>query len=133
MTVELYAAKFMELARFALNLVPDEESRTERVQEGLYPRIRDKVACLEIKDFTKLVNVAVIAERGHKDYEAAREKRKLFIPYAIRPVKKLVVGSGSRQKAGRKGLANQGALRPTCPKCGKMHARECRSGTGTCF
>jgi hypothetical protein len=133
MTVELYVAKFMELARFALNLVPDEESRTERFQEGLHPRIKDRVACLEIKDFTKLVNVAAIAERGYKDYEAAREKRKRFIPYATRPVKKLAVGSGSGQKAGRKGPTNQGALRPVCPKCGKMHAGECRSGTGTCF
>jgi hypothetical protein len=45
----------MELTRFALNLVPDEESRIERFQESLHPRIRDKVVCLEIKDFTKLV------------------------------------------------------------------------------
>ncbi|XP_059446561.1 uncharacterized protein LOC132178124 [Corylus avellana] len=65
LTIELYAAKFMELARFALNLVPDEESRTERFQEGLHPRIRDRVTCFEIKDFTKLVNVATIAKRGH--------------------------------------------------------------------
>jgi hypothetical protein len=133
MTVELYGAKFMELARFALNLVLDEESRTERFQEGMHPRIRDRVTCLKIKDFTKLVNVAAIVERGHKDYEAIREKRKLFIPYATRPAKKLAVGSGSGQKAGKKGSANQGARRPTCPKCGKMHAGECRSGTGTCL
>jgi hypothetical protein len=102
MTIELYAANFMELARFALNLVPDEESRTERFQEGLHPRIRDMVACLEIKNFTKLVNVVAIAERGHRAYKAAREKRKQFIPYATRPAEKLAVGSGSGQKAGRK-------------------------------
>ena len=74
--VELYAAKFMELARFAINLVPNDESMAERFQEGLLPWIRDKVACLEIKDFTKLVSVASITEKGHNDKEAIRESRK---------------------------------------------------------
>jgi hypothetical protein len=73
--VELYAAKFMELARFAINMVPDDESMAERFQEGLLPRIRDRVACLEIKDFNKLVNVTSIAERGHNDKEAIRENK----------------------------------------------------------
>jgi hypothetical protein len=72
----LYASKFIELARFALNLVPDEESRIKRFQEGLHPQVRGRVACLEIKDFTKLVNVAAITEMGHKDYEVTKEKRK---------------------------------------------------------
>ncbi|XP_062164957.1 uncharacterized protein LOC133871539 [Alnus glutinosa] len=37
LTVEQYVAKFMELARFALNLVPDEETKTERFHEGVHP------------------------------------------------------------------------------------------------
>jgi hypothetical protein len=69
----------MELARFAINLVPDEESMAERFQEGLLPWIWDIVACLEIKDFNILVNVASIAEIGHNDKEVTRENRKLFI------------------------------------------------------
>jgi hypothetical protein len=52
----------------------------ERFQEGLLPRIRDKVACFEIKDFTMLVNVASITERDHNDKEATRENRRQFIP-----------------------------------------------------
>jgi hypothetical protein len=35
-TVEQYSAKFMELARFALNLVPYEESKTEQFLDGLH-------------------------------------------------------------------------------------------------
>ena len=66
----------MELARFSINLVPNDESMAERFQEGLLPRIRDRVACLEIKDFTRLVSVASNAETGHNDKEAIRESRK---------------------------------------------------------
>ena len=66
----------MELTRFAINLVLDDESMAERFQEGLLLRIRDRVACLEIKDFTRLVNVASIAKRGHNDKEAIRENKK---------------------------------------------------------
>ena len=54
LTPELYATKFMELARFAINLVPDDEAMAERFQEGLLPRIRDRVACLETKDLPGL-------------------------------------------------------------------------------
>jgi len=131
--VEQYAAKFMELARFALNLVPDEETKTERFQEGLHPRIRDRVACLEIKEFTKLVNVAAIAERGHQDYVASREQKKRFMPQVTRFAKRPAIGSSSRQRVGRNAPANQGGQRPLCSKCGKMHIGECRSGTWTCF
>jgi hypothetical protein len=37
MSVEQYSARFMELARFALNLIPDEESKAERFENGLTP------------------------------------------------------------------------------------------------
>jgi hypothetical protein len=129
LTVELYAAKFMELARFAINLVPDDESMAERFQEGLLPRIRDRVACLEIKDFNRLVNVASIAERGHNDKEAIRENKKRFIPQVPRPAKKFAFGSSSA----RKNVPVFQGSQKSCLTCGKMHTGECRMGTGTCF
>lgn len=45
MTVEQYSARFMELARFAVNLIPDEESKAERFEHGLKPRIKERVIC----------------------------------------------------------------------------------------
>jgi hypothetical protein len=132
LTVELYAAKFMELARFAINMVPDDESMAEKFQEGLLPRIRDRVACLEIKDFNKLVNVASIAERGHNDKEAIRENKKRFIPQVSRPAKKFAFGSSSGQQPRRNVPIFQGSQK-SCLTCGKMHTGECRRGTGTCF
>jgi hypothetical protein len=64
MTVEQYSTRFIELARFAANLVPNEETKAERFENGLNPRIREMVIFLEIKDYTKLVEVASLAERG---------------------------------------------------------------------
>jgi hypothetical protein len=51
MTVEQYYARFMKLARFAANLIPDEESKAKRFENGLNPRIKERVICLEIKDY----------------------------------------------------------------------------------
>jgi len=41
LTMEQYSAKFMELAMFALNLIPYKESKTERFLDGLHPRWRN--------------------------------------------------------------------------------------------
>jgi hypothetical protein len=64
MTVEQYSARFMELARSAANLIPDEEAKAKRFENGLNARIRERVICLEIKDYARLVEVASLAERG---------------------------------------------------------------------
>lgn len=61
MTMKHYAAKNIELLRFVVYLIPDEEMKAQRFQEGLHPQFRERVALLEIKDFSRLVNVAAIA------------------------------------------------------------------------
>jgi hypothetical protein len=76
MTVEQYSARFMELARFAANLIPDEETKAERFENGLNPRIRERVICLEIKDYARLVEVASLAEKGIQESAAAYELKK---------------------------------------------------------
>jgi hypothetical protein len=71
MTVEQYSSRFIELARFGLNLIPDEESKVERFENGLNPRIKERVMCHEIRDFVKLVDIASVAERGMRESFAA--------------------------------------------------------------
>ncbi len=71
MTVEQYSTRFMELARFAANLIPDEETKAERFQNGLNTCIRERVICLEIKDYARLVEVASLAERRIRESAAA--------------------------------------------------------------
>ncbi|XP_035546555.1 uncharacterized protein LOC118348613 [Juglans regia] len=63
MTVEQYARKFMELGRFAPHLITTEKLQVERFMEGLRPEVRKQVACLQIMEFQKLVDLASIAER----------------------------------------------------------------------
>jgi hypothetical protein len=70
MTVEQYSARFMELARFAANLIPEEETKAERFENGLNPRIRERVICLEIKEYARLVEVASLVERGIQESAA---------------------------------------------------------------
>jgi hypothetical protein len=76
MTVEQYSIKFTELARFGINLIPDEVSKTERFENGLNSRIKEMVVCHEIKNYVRLVNVASLIERAIHETSAAYEHRK---------------------------------------------------------
>ncbi len=67
MIVEQYSAQFMELSRFVVNPIPDEESKAERFEHGLNPQIKERVICHEIKDHARLVEVASLAERGIRE------------------------------------------------------------------
>ncbi|XP_041020441.1 uncharacterized protein LOC121262076 [Juglans microcarpa x Juglans regia] len=60
--VEQYAAKFMELERFAPHLIATEKMQAQKFQAGLNPRIRSYVAGFLIHNFQELVNVTAITE-----------------------------------------------------------------------
>jgi len=76
MTVEQYSSRFIELSRFGLNLIPDEETKAERFENGLNPRIKEIVMCHEIRNFAKLVDIASVAERGMRESSAAYELKR---------------------------------------------------------
>ena len=48
MTVAQHAGRFNELALFAPYMVADEENRVRKFEQGLNPRIHDRVVCFEI-------------------------------------------------------------------------------------
>ncbi|XP_062166984.1 uncharacterized protein LOC133873276 [Alnus glutinosa] len=129
MTVEQYSARFMELARFAANLIPDEERKAKRFENGLNPRIRERVICLEIKEYARLVEVASLAERGIRESAAAYELKKCSKQPMTRPIKRQAVGSGSKPTLG-KNFSNRKAV---CSKCARMHIGDCKQGASTCF
>jgi hypothetical protein len=125
MTIEKYSARFMELARFAANLVPNEESKVERFKNGLNPRVKERVMCLEIKDYARLMEVASIAERGIREFAVAYDLKKCSKQQMSYPAKRSAIGSGSRPFGGKNlppAIRNQG---PPCSKCGKIHTRDC--------
>jgi hypothetical protein len=74
--MEQYSARFIELARFAANLIPDEESKAERFEHGLNPSIKERVTCHEIKDYARLVEVASLAERGIRKIAGAYDQKR---------------------------------------------------------
>jgi hypothetical protein len=129
MTVEQYSARFMELARFAANLIPEEETKAERFENGLNPRIRERVICLEIKEYARLVEVASLVERGIQESAAAYELKRRSKQQITHPVKRQAVGSGSKPTLG-KNFSNQ---KTVCNKCSRIHKGDCRQGTSTCF
>jgi hypothetical protein len=133
MTVEQYSARFMELARSAANLIPDEEAKAKRFENGLNARIRDRVICLEIKDYARLVEVASLAERGIWESAAAYELKKRSKQQMTHPVKRRAIGSSSKPTLGKDFppiIKNQKVV---CSKCSRTHKGDCRQGTSTCF
>lgn len=76
MTIEQYSTKFIELSKFAPNLIPNEETKAERFLDGLLLRIREKISFLEIKECTMMVNMTMIADRGIKEVTADYTERK---------------------------------------------------------
>jgi hypothetical protein len=51
MSVKQYVDEFLKLSRYALHLIPDEETKAKRFCDDLSPRIREKIAFLEITDY----------------------------------------------------------------------------------
>jgi hypothetical protein len=133
MTVEQYSTRFMELARFVANLILDEETKAERFENGLNPRIRERVICLEIKDYARLVEVALLAERGMRESIAAYELKKRSKQQITRPVKRLATGSGARPPIRKNLPSTDKSQGPPCDKCGKSHPGECWVANPKCF
>ncbi|XP_041004054.1 uncharacterized protein LOC121249411 [Juglans microcarpa x Juglans regia] len=70
LTVEQYAAKFMELGRFAPHLIATEKMQAQKFQVRLNPRIHSYVAGFCIHNFQELVNVVAIAEAKQRSVTA---------------------------------------------------------------
>lgn len=101
MIVEQYYARFMELAKFAANLMPDEESKAERFENGLNPHIKEIVIFLEIKDYARLVEVTSLAERGIRELAAAYDMEKRTKQHMTYPAKRTSIESGSKPSVGK--------------------------------
>ncbi|KAF5465364.1 hypothetical protein F2P56_015380, partial [Juglans regia] len=125
----------MALGRFAPHLISTQRMQAQKFQAGLQPRVRSQVACLRIENYQELVNVAAIAEAEQRGLAIQiNSERKRTMPFAA---------SGSAEKkrsfsspAKGKGIVTGGHMPsayPLCPKCGKRHPGECRSGYGVCY
>jgi hypothetical protein len=55
MTVEEYAAKFIDLSHFAPHLIPDEHKKVTKFQKGLNDKIRPHILATGVNTFSETV------------------------------------------------------------------------------
>jgi hypothetical protein len=79
MTIGEYVAKFEELSKFSSELKnnPDDSKRAVRFERGLRPKIKDKVATLEIRDYSTLVKKCKIVEKSIQEMNLERTRMSL--------------------------------------------------------
>ncbi|XP_040998203.1 uncharacterized protein LOC121244255 [Juglans microcarpa x Juglans regia] len=135
MAVDQYAARFMEMGRFAHHLISAERMQARKSQDGLQPRIQNQVACLWTENFQELVNVASIIEAEQWRLIAqAQGDRKSGFPYSpggsMGKRKALVTpNKGKCMVVGNATLVTP----PPCCRCKKRHGGKCRMAIGACF
>ena len=69
MTVAQYEAKFIELSRFAPQLIATEEEKTLKFQDRLKPYLKNKISILKLSIYSKVVDRALIAEKDNKELQ----------------------------------------------------------------
>jgi hypothetical protein len=67
MSVKQYSTEFLKLSRYAPHLIPDEQTKAKKFLDGLSPRIKERIAFLEITSYTKMVHTATIAKKGIRE------------------------------------------------------------------
>jgi hypothetical protein len=141
LTVEQYAAKFIELSRFAPYLVATEELKARKFERGLHPRIMNQIVGFEINNLSDLISKASVIERTQKINAEYFNQKKRSAPQGNRH-------GGPPQHANKRRFYqppmrnnapqqhnNQGGggQRPPCPKCGRAHGGNCLYGQSGCF
>ena len=58
-----YEAKFIELSRFAPQLIAIEEEKTLKFQDGLKPYLKNKIFIMKFAVYSEVVDKALIAEK----------------------------------------------------------------------
>jgi hypothetical protein len=77
MSVIEYAAKFLQLSRFGLYLIPIEEKKAKKFERGLNSRIQIMMSCFDIQDFSQLIDKASIYEESLKENAAKYADQKM--------------------------------------------------------
>jgi hypothetical protein len=62
-----YAAKFLQLSHFGLYLIPTEEKKAKKFEQGLNSRIPIMMSYFDIQDFSQLVDRALTYEESLKE------------------------------------------------------------------
>jgi len=122
-----YSSRFIELARFGLNLIPNEESKAERLENDLNPRIKERVIYHEISNFVKMVDIASIVEKGMRESSTTYELKRRAVSQVTYSSKRPALSARSRPAEKRNFPPTTGNQVPICHKYEKVHAEECKA------
>ena len=76
MTMEEYAAKFIELSRFVPHLIPDEHKKVMKFQKGLNDKIRPHILVAGVNTFAETMKRAMRLEEDFKCNHGSNESGK---------------------------------------------------------
>nr|POF26648.1 hypothetical protein CFP56_36961 [Quercus suber] len=141
MTVEEYAAKFVELSCFAPYLVLDESKKVKTFREGLNGRILPLIIASGVDTFTEAVKRAMSLEEDFKYNPNSKESKKKQGPFNSQHgkgqghKKGLFKNSGNRGQSSRhsKSAYPQSGDKKSCSRCGKYHDGQNCDGVKICF
>jgi hypothetical protein len=133
MSVIEYTMKFLQLSHFGLYLIPIEEKKAKKFEQGLNSRIRIVMSCFDIQDFSQLVNRASIYEESRKENAAMYTDQKSLAQGigtsvgGARLAKRTAVGSFPPQRSRGRTFGNppipsqKNQMSELCKKCNHVH------------
>ncbi|XP_058100546.1 uncharacterized protein LOC131245243 [Magnolia sinica] len=74
MTIAQYENQFMELSRYASEMIANEAIKMRRFSEGLRSDIRSKMCCASIKTYVELVEMSIQAEQDEERVSRAHSQ-----------------------------------------------------------
>ncbi|XP_021600704.1 uncharacterized protein LOC110606259 [Manihot esculenta] len=74
MTVAEYEREFIRLSRYAREIIPTEEAKCKRFEQGLNTEIKMLLVALQIRDFSALVNAALNVEKVREEDQSRRQR-----------------------------------------------------------
>jgi hypothetical protein len=147
MTVEQYAAKFIELSRFAPHLVSTGELEARKFERGLQPHIMNLVVGFQINDLTDLVDKAAIIEQT-QNANSGYSSQNTNSGYSHQRKRNAPQWSYSGEQSNKKRFhqtpqrnftpqqprqQGNGGQHAPCQKCGRLHAGNCLFGQSVCY
>ncbi|XP_030968257.1 uncharacterized protein LOC115988780 [Quercus lobata] len=143
MTVEEYAAKFVELSRFTPYLIPNEPKKVRKFQKGLNDKIRPYIIASGVGTFTETVKQAISLEKDFKCNLDSREDGKKQEPSGFQHGEDQGKNfkKGLLKKSSNRGHSygqNKGALphsseKKLCSHCDRFHNGHACGGVKLCY
>ena len=76
LTVAQYEAKFIELSRFAPQLIATNEEKVVKFQDGLKSYLKNKISILKLSVYSEVVDRALIVETDNEEFHQYREQQR---------------------------------------------------------